>query len=80
MTIKITKGNKNHENGYLLNQFLMYLRNTWTYNTRHRSPVNFLVHIIAWVTAYAIKKSHLKLLNLTNNLFPYPKLASQMRV
>ena len=35
-------------------------------HTRHRSPVNFLVHIIACVTAYAIKKSHLRLLNLAN--------------
>jgi hypothetical protein len=36
-------------------------------HTRHRSQVNFLVHIIASVTAYAIKKSHLKLQNLPNH-------------
>ncbi|MCC8370769.1 MAG: transposase, partial [Rickettsia endosymbiont of Stiretrus anchorago] len=30
-------------------------------HTRHRSPVNFLVHILACVTAYAITKSHAKL-------------------
>ena len=30
-------------------------------HTRHRSPVNFLVHIIACVTAYVIKKAYLKL-------------------
>ena len=36
-------------------------------HTRHRSPVNFLVHIIACVTAYAIKKSYLKLPDLTDN-------------
>ena len=35
-------------------------------HTRHRSPVNFLVHIIACVAAYAIKKSHLKLQNFAN--------------
>lgn len=36
-------------------------------HTRHRSPVNFLVHIIACVTAYAIKKSYLKLQDFANN-------------
>lgn len=30
-------------------------------HTRHRSPVNFLVHILACVTSYAITKSHTKL-------------------
>ncbi|MCC8467263.1 MAG: transposase, partial [Rickettsia endosymbiont of Eriopis connexa] len=30
-------------------------------HTRHRSPVNFLVHILVCVTAYAITKSHTKL-------------------
>jgi len=35
-------------------------------HTRHRSPVNFLVHIIACVTAYAIKKAYLKLQDFTN--------------
>lgn len=30
-------------------------------HTRHRSPVNFLVHILACVTSYAITKSHIKL-------------------
>ena len=35
-------------------------------HTRHRSPVNFLVHIIACVAAYAIKKSHLKLQDFAN--------------
>lgn len=29
-------------------------------HTRHRSPVNFLVHILACVTSYAITKSHIK--------------------
>lgn len=27
-------------------------------HTKHRSPVNFLVHVIACVAAYDIKKSH----------------------
>ncbi len=30
-------------------------------HTRHRSPVNFLVHILACVTSYAITKSRIKL-------------------
>jgi len=30
-------------------------------HTRHRSPVNFLVHILACVTSYAITKSHIQL-------------------
>lgn len=34
-------------------------------HTRHRSPVNFLVHILACVTAYAIRKSSVCLNNLT---------------
>lgn len=25
-------------------------------HTRHRSPLNFLIHIVAYITAYAIKK------------------------
>ena len=35
-------------------------------HTRHRSPVNFLVHIIACVTAYVIKKAYSKLEDFTN--------------
>ncbi len=30
-------------------------------HTRHRSPVNFLVHILACVTSYTITKSRIKL-------------------
>ena len=35
-------------------------------HTRHRSPVNFLVHVLACVAAYAIKKAHLKLEDFAN--------------
>ena len=35
-------------------------------HTRHRSPVNFLVHILACVTGYAIAKSSVKFDNLAN--------------
>ena len=35
-------------------------------HTRYRSSVNFLVHIIACVVAYAIKKLHLKLQDFAN--------------
>ena len=33
-------------------------------HARHRSPINFLVHIMACVTSYAITKSNLNLDNL----------------
>jgi hypothetical protein len=35
-------------------------------HTRHRSPISFLVHIIACVAAYAIIRSHLKLQDFAN--------------
>ena len=36
-------------------------------HSRHRSPVNFLVHILACIAGYTIKKSSLKLDNLTSS-------------
>lgn len=36
-------------------------------HSRHRSPINFLVHILACITAYAIGKSSLNLNNLPNS-------------
>ena len=36
-------------------------------HSRHRSPVNFLVHVLACLTGYAIKKSTLKLDDLSNS-------------
>jgi len=41
-------------------------------HSRHRSPVNFLVHALASLTGYAIKKSTLKLDDLNNS---YPLLS-----
>ena len=41
-------------------------------HSRHRSPVNFLVHVLACLTGYAIKKSTLKLDDLSNS---YPLLS-----
>ncbi len=36
-------------------------------HSRHRSPVNFLVHVLACLAGYAIKKSTLKLDDLSNS-------------
>jgi hypothetical protein len=36
-------------------------------HSRHRSPINFLVHILACITAYAIGKSSFNLNNLSNS-------------
>ena len=36
-------------------------------HSRHRSPVNFLVHVLACIAGYAIKKSTLKLDDLSNS-------------
>jgi hypothetical protein len=36
-------------------------------HTRHRSPVNFLVHILACVSAYVVAKNKVKLDNLTSS-------------
>jgi hypothetical protein len=36
-------------------------------HSRYRSPVNFLVHVLASLTGYAIKKSTLKLDDLSNS-------------
>ena len=41
-------------------------------HSRHRSPVNFLVHVLACLAGYAIKKSTLKLDDLSN---PYALLS-----
>ncbi|CAF4262251.1 unnamed protein product, partial [Rotaria sordida] len=41
-------------------------------HSRSRSPVNFLVHILACVVGYAIKKLNLKLLSPAN---PAPSLS-----
>lgn len=37
-------------------------------HTRHRSPINFLVHVLACVSAYSIKKSAIKLDSFAANL------------
>tara|TARA_B110000503_G_scaffold134204_1_gene212825 strand:- start:688 stop:1296 length:609 start_codon:yes stop_codon:yes gene_type:complete len=44
-------------------------------HTRHRSPVNFIVHVLACIVAYAIKKSQYDLIILRNVMNPYPKFA-----
>ena len=36
-------------------------------HSRHRSPINFLVHVLACVAGYALKKSTLNLDNLDNS-------------
>jgi hypothetical protein len=37
-------------------------------HTRHRSPLNFLVHLLACVTAYSITKSTINLVSFANNI------------
>ena len=39
-------------------------------HSRHRSPVNFLVHILACITAYAIGKSSVNLDNIPSSYTP----------
>jgi predicted transcriptional regulator with HTH domain len=36
-------------------------------HSRHRSPINFLIHILACITSYAISKLHYKLIHLNDS-------------